>query len=121
MEGKVKKALFVLGSSARDNADAERSFETEEHSCSEVVQEIGCTEPAFVYRERESASDPDRPELGRLMQAASGGHMDVVIVCDHSGLSKDSSALEKTLGEFERLGVAVLAVEQLPRKGEVSA
>ena len=64
------------------------------------------------YRERGSASDPDRPELGRLMQAANDGQIDVVVVCDHGRLSRDPSALLKTLGELDRLGVAVMTARR---------
>ena len=71
------------------------------------------------WDDRERGSGPDRPELARLMQAASDGQMDVVVVCDHSRLSRDPSALLKTLGELGRLGVAVLTAEQLTPKGEV--
>ena len=85
----------------------------------EVDQEIGGTEPASVDGERGSAPGPDRPELRRLISAASNGQIDAVVVCDHSSLSKDPPALAKTLGELDRLGVAVLTVEQFPPKDEV--
>ena len=115
-----KKAAFFLRSSAHDDAEAKNSFEAQETSCSEVLQEIGCMEPASVYRERGSTSDPDRPELGRLMQAASDGQIDVVVVRDYSRLSRDAYALLKTLEEWDRLGVAVLTAAHFTPKGEVS-
>ncbi len=119
MDETLKKAAFFLRSSAHDDAAAESSFEAQEKSCSDVVQEIGCMEPASVYRERGSTSDPDRPELARLMQAASDGQVDVAVVCDHSRLSRHPSDLLKTLDELDRLGVAVLTAEHIPPKSEV--
>ena len=70
------------------------------------------------YRERGSASDPDRPELGRLMQAARDGQIDVVVVCDHGRLSRDPSAMRQPLGRrvvsFRWLPSAVGRFERPP-------
>ena len=51
--------------SADDDVGDVSSFEAQEKACSELAQEMGFTEPEFVYRERGSGSD--RPELERLM------------------------------------------------------
>ncbi len=85
----------------------------------EADQEIGGTDPASVDGERGSAPEPDRLEFHRLMQAAKDGRIDVVVVGGHSALSEDSSALANTLGELDRLGVAVLTVAEPPAEDEV--
>ena len=95
--------------SADDDVGDVSSFEVQEKACSEFAQEMGFTEPEFVYRERGSGSD--RPELERLMQAARDGQMECVVVYDLSSLSKDPSEVMKILREWNRLGVGFRIVE----------
>ena len=102
--------------SADDDVGDVSSFEAQEKACWEFAQEMGFTEPAFVYRERGSGSD--RPELERLMQAARDGQLECVVVYDLSSLSKDPSEVMKILREWNWLGVGFLIVLSYQPEGE---
>ena len=118
MDEALKKTAFFLRSSAHDDAETESSLEAQEKLCSKRAQEVGGMEPESVCRERGSASDPERPELERLMQAARDNQMECVVVYDYSSLSRDPSKLVKMLQELSRLGVVVLPAVQRPPKSE---
>ena len=104
--------------SADDDVGDVSSSEAQEKACSEFAQEMGFTEPEFVYRERGSGSGLDRPEFERLMQAARDGQMECVVVYDLSSLSRDPSEVIKVLRELNRLGVGFRIVEPDQPEGE---
>ena len=115
MEGQLKRVAAYLRCSARDAAEVAESIMTQLKGCLELAQKCGLwIDPELVHRERRGGSD--RTEFRRLMQAATDGGMDVVIVQSLDRLSRDPSEVMKLLQELDQLGVEVLLA--FPRKDD---
>ena len=105
-----EKALLFVRASAQADGEAAHSLAEQERACIEFAQKAGYTvDPEFNFRERESASNPDGPELDRLLQSARDGQVNAVLVHHYDRLSRDPLQLTRVLSELRRSGVRLVA------------
>lgn len=107
----LKKAVIYARYATERAKDGK--FDEQYKQCIKHIEASGY-ELAGVYTdERATGLHTDHPALNELRADASAGKFDIVVVFDHSRISRDAAAARDFLDEMQRHSVTVESVEGL--------
>lgn len=88
--------------------DEEATLDTQEARCRAAAALAGCeVDPEFIWKERWSGIDLERPKLGEVRQAARAGRISALFVCRPDRLSRDPVQLVTLMEELRAYGVKI--------------